>query len=124
MGAVQRGTATTETSVSSDVTQRIREAIHAGTYPPGHRLVERQLSAQLGVSHIPVREALTRLTQEGLVVRAPRRGARVAELSPVLLGEISSLRTVLECFVAERVQERWTVAAEEELGELVRQMHA
>ena len=62
-----------------------------------------------------MREALARLAEEGLVVRLPRRGARVAELSPRSLEEISSVRVVLEQFVCERVLERWTASAETEL---------
>ena len=68
-------------SLADAVADRLREGIHNGEYAPGQRLVERTLSDGLGVSHIPVREALTKLEDEGLVVRLPRRGARVAELS-------------------------------------------
>src|SRR5689334_8813336 len=94
--------------LADTVAERLREAIQSGHYPPGARLVERTLARQLSVSHIPIREALTRLEKEGIVVRHPRRGARVAELSPRLLDEISTLRAVLEGFVARRVQERWS----------------
>jgi DNA-binding GntR family transcriptional regulator len=111
-------------SVADAVAVRLRDAIHTGDYPPGARLVERALARQLAVSHIPIREALTRLEEEGLIVRQPRRGARVAELSPTALDEISSLRSVLEGFVAKRVQERLTPAAENELRVLVAQMVA
>ena len=86
----------------------LRVAIHTGQYSPGDRLVERTLSTHLGVSHIPVREALTKLEDEGLVVRLPRRGARVAQLSAVTIAEISSMRVMLERFVVRRVTERWT----------------
>jgi len=111
-------------SVADAVAGRLREAINTGDYAPGDRLVERTLAGQLAVSHIPIREALTRLQEEGLVVRLPRRGARVAELSPTLLEEISSVRAVLEGLVARRVQQRWTAAAESELRGLVAEMVA
>jgi DNA-binding GntR family transcriptional regulator len=109
-------------SLADRVVGRIREAIHEGRYPPGARLVERALAAELGVSHIPVREALTRLTDEGLVQRTPRRGARVATLTPRELDELSSLRIVLERFVVTRVQERLTAAEEKELRRMVASM--
>jgi DNA-binding GntR family transcriptional regulator len=109
-------------SLTDRVAGRIRDAIHEGRYPPGARLVERTLAAELGVSHIPVREALTRLTDEGLVERAPRRGARVATLSPRELEELSSLRIVLERFVVTRVQQRLTAAEEKELRRMVASM--
>ena len=103
---------------------QLRDLIRAGAYAPGARLVERAIAKELGTSHIPVREALARLAEEGLVVRLPRRGARVAELSPRLLEEISSMRVVLEQFVCRRVLERWTPAAEAELRRLARKMAA
>jgi DNA-binding GntR family transcriptional regulator len=109
-------------SLSDRVADRIRTAIQAGVYPPGTKLVERTIAAQLGVSHIPVREALARLADEGIVLRIPRRGAWVAELTPVGLAEISSLRIVLEGFVVRRAQERRTPAAEERLRSIAGRM--
>ena len=86
-------------SVAGRVADQLRDLIRDGAYAPGARLVERSIARELGTSHIPVREALARLAEEGLVVRLPRRGARVAELSPRMLEEISSVRVVLEQFV-------------------------
>jgi DNA-binding GntR family transcriptional regulator len=106
------------------VAAQLRNAIEEGDYPPGARLVERTLAASLGVSHIPVREALTRLEEEGLVVRLPRRGARVAQLSAAQLAEVSSLRMLLEGFVVRRVLERWNAEAAAELGGTVEEMVA
>jgi DNA-binding GntR family transcriptional regulator len=104
------------------VADQLRDLIRDGAYAPGARLVERAIARELGTSHIPVREALARLAEEGLVVRLPRRGARVAELSPRLLEEISSVRVVLEQFVCTRVLERWTASAHAELAALARRM--
>lgn len=109
-------------SVSSTVTDKLRDAIQNGSLEPGDRLVERKLADELGVSHIPVREALARLAEEGLIEREPRRGARVAALSNHELEEISSLRTVLEQFVAERAQERWSEKHEVRLRNIVESM--
>ena len=109
-------------SVAGRVADQLRDLIREGAYAPGARLVERAIARQLGTSHIPVREALARLAEEGLVVRLPRRGARVAELSPRLLEEISSVRVVLEQFVCRRVLERWTPSAHAELAGLARRM--
>jgi DNA-binding GntR family transcriptional regulator len=111
-------------SLAEAVAEHLRDGIQDGTYAPGARLVERSLAAALGVSHIPVREALARLEEEGLVVRLPRRGARVAELSDAGLAEISSLRVVLEGFVVRRVQERWTTPQRRELERMVDRMVA
>jgi len=109
-------------SAAGRVADQLRDLIRDGAYAPGARLVERSIARELGTSHIPVREALARLAEEGLVVRLPRRGARVAELSPRLLEEISSVRVVLEQFVCERVLERWTPAAHAELTRIARKM--
>jgi DNA-binding GntR family transcriptional regulator len=111
-------------SAAGRVADQLRDLIRDGAYPPGARLVERSIATELGTSHIPVREALARLAEEGLVVRLPRRGARVAELSPTLLEEISSVRVVLEQFVCRRVLERWTPRAEAELSRVARRMTA
>ncbi len=109
-------------SAVSAVAEHLRAAINGGSYPPGARLVERRIAAELGVSHIPVREAFTRLEEEGLVVRAPRRGARVAELSARALEEISTLRVVLEQLVVARVQAAWTQRAQADLQAIVDEM--
>ena len=109
-------------TVADRVAERIRDAIHDGSYAPGTRLVERSVARELGVSHIPVREALARLADEGLVDRLPRRGARVAELTRQELDEISSLRIVLEQFVARRVQAVWTPTIERQLRTVAREM--
>jgi DNA-binding GntR family transcriptional regulator len=111
-----------DASLADQAAERIREAIRNGHYTPGTRLVERELAAELGISHIPIREALARLTEEGLVERLPRRGARVAGLSLVELEELTSLRIVLEQFVAVRVQERLTPKTEAELRRIVDRM--
>jgi DNA-binding GntR family transcriptional regulator len=111
-------------SLADAVADRLREAIRNGEYTPGQRLVERTLSDRLGVSHIPVREALTKLEDEGLVVRLPRRGARVAKLSPTSVAEVSSMRVLLEAFVVRRACERWTPRAERDLTRLADRMVA
>ncbi|MFE7628412.1 GntR family transcriptional regulator [Streptomyces sp. NPDC057509] len=83
----------------------IRAGILSGAHPPGSRLRERELSERLGFSRIPVREALTRLTGEGLVVLSPRRGASVRDLSLRDIAELFDLRLSLEVFAARRAAE-------------------
>jgi DNA-binding GntR family transcriptional regulator len=81
------------TKVASD---RIRGQILDGTLKPGERLVEDRLSAELGVSRVPVREALLGLSREGLVRLEPRRGASVAEVTPRIVDELVEVRALLE----------------------------
>jgi DNA-binding GntR family transcriptional regulator len=109
-------------SLSDAVADRLRSAIWTGVYAPGDRLVERRLANEFGISHIPLREALARLTEEGLVERLPRRGARVASLTPRMLEEVSSLRVVLEQFVVRRLEGRFTPSHRAQLQLIVDQM--
>jgi len=108
--------------MSEQIAQELRDAIQSGKLKPGERLVERALATRLGVSHIPIREALGRLADEGLVERTPRRGARVAALSEKELREISSLRIVLEQFVALRAQMVWNAESEKMLRDIATSM--
>ncbi|MCU9611739.1 GntR family transcriptional regulator, partial [Escherichia coli] len=77
-----------------------------GAYAPGERLVENKLSAELGVSRIPVREALRALASEGLVLIEPRRGASVAKLSPDIVREMVEVRATLEGLNAKLAAQR------------------
>lgn len=113
-----------QANVAERIADELREAIQSGDLKPGDRLVERTLAQRLGVSHIPLREAIARLAEEGLVDRTPRRVARVAALTARELEEISSLRIVLESFVGRRVQTRWSPETERELRAIVDKMGA
>jgi DNA-binding GntR family transcriptional regulator len=83
-------------SLADDAVERLRKAIWSGRLAPDERLREEALAEFLGVSRGPIREALTRLEREGLVVRFPNRGAVVARLSPEDLDEVFSLRLAIE----------------------------
>ena len=74
----------------------IREGIRSGAIAAGSRLRLRDLAAQLGTSPMPVREAIGRLEQDGLVVRVPHRGAVVADLTPAELAHVYATRLLLE----------------------------
>lgn len=74
----------------------IRERILSGAYGPGTRVVIGSLAAELGVSALPVREAIRRLEAEGLVVFRPNAGAHVAPADPVLFDEQMTVLAVLE----------------------------
>ena len=90
------------------VAQVLRKAILDGTLPPGSQLRENPLSADLGVSRAPLREALGILADEGLIVKYPYRGAFVAEVSAIGMSEIASLRKRLEPFAIELALPRLT----------------
>ncbi|MHB0869291.1 MAG: GntR family transcriptional regulator [Chloroflexota bacterium] len=74
----------------------LRAAILAGVLGPGERLLPNELADRFNVSTMPVRQALTRLERDRLVLRNPNRGLTVAPLSIKEVEEIYSLRVVLE----------------------------
>ncbi len=75
----------------------LRGAILRGELLAGHSIRQDELAAQLGISRIPLREALRQLQAEGFVTSSPHRGVVVAALSVEELREICELRTQLEC---------------------------
>jgi DNA-binding GntR family transcriptional regulator len=78
------------------VLTELRGRISDGSCRPGSKLVAEQIGAELGVSRVPVREALKVLEGEGQVVYEPHRGYYVAELSWADLEELYRLRELLE----------------------------
>lgn len=75
---------------------RLRNAIIAGAFAPGQRLVERTLCEQLGVSRSVIREVLRHLEAEGLVETAPKQGPMVALLDWNQARQIYDIRIALE----------------------------
>jgi DNA-binding GntR family transcriptional regulator len=69
-------------NLAEDVADHIRDAILTGRLRPGERIDQDALAGELGVSRLPVREALIALDQEGLIHTLPRRGSYVQRLQP------------------------------------------
>jgi DNA-binding GntR family transcriptional regulator len=88
------------------VVEALRDRILSGAIPPGERLVESRLSEELGVSRMPVREALRQLASEGLVTIEPRRGASVTSFSPEQVRELVEVRATLEGLNAKLAAQR------------------
>jgi DNA-binding GntR family transcriptional regulator len=89
-------------SLTELVLVRIRDAIATKTLRPGSRVSEARLAAQLGVSKTPVREALMRLQEIGLVVSDGKRGTRVVQPSQALIEHAFEVRAALEGCAAYR----------------------
>jgi DNA-binding GntR family transcriptional regulator len=85
---------------------QIRQRILDNVWPPGHRALEQEVALALGMSRTPVREALMRLRNEGLVEVIPRHGVRVLPVSPTDMREIYEILTALECLAAELLARR------------------
>lgn len=88
------------------VADSIRQRIACGALAPGERLVEAHLSAELGVSRMPVREALRSLAAEGMVTIEPRRGASVTVYTPEQVQELVEVRATLEALNARLAARR------------------
>ena len=89
-------------TLTEDVYRQIRTAIVKRTLSPGERVTESALAKLLGVSKTPVREALVRLREVGLVRPDGRRGVRVVDLSSGVLGDAYEVREALELAGIER----------------------
>lgn len=95
----------------TEVTVRaLRDAIFAGSYLPGQRLVEEDISDQLGVSRIVVREAFFQLKSQGLATGEHNRGKTVAALSFDDIAELIPLRLLMESLAATWAARRITPA--------------
>src|SRR5262245_15209792 len=89
-------------TIASMTVAALRERILRGDYPEGEPLRQDALADQLGVSRIPVREALRQLEAEGLVTFNPHRGAVVSSLSLDEIDELFELRAEIECDLLRR----------------------
>jgi DNA-binding GntR family transcriptional regulator len=89
-------------TLAGAVVQALRERILDGLYPSGTQLRQEMLAAELGVSRIPIREALRQLEAEGLVTFAPHKGAVVVGFSIAEIEELFELRALLESDLIKR----------------------
>jgi DNA-binding GntR family transcriptional regulator len=87
-------------SLEEAVYDAVREGIIAGDLKPGDHLVEAQLSQEFGISKTPVREALIRLSRDGLVEQAPYRVSRVATPTEDDIRQVCELRRWIEREIA------------------------
>lgn len=88
--------------LGQELVRALEEEIVSGRIPPETRLVEEEVAQRFGISRSPVREALRRLEQDGLVFREARRGIWVAPISRADLDEVYSCRVALEGLAAEQ----------------------
>ena len=93
---------------SERVTRQLRDEIIDGARRPGSRLVERELAEALGVSRLPVREALKTLVSEGLVTPRPRSWAVVREFTTSDIADLDEVRSGLETLAFRLAAQRHT----------------
>lgn len=104
------------------VVQQITNAIVTGSLRAGDKLGETQLGEQLGVSRGPVREAIQRLEQLGLVEKIPYRGAFVSEITPRDIEELHAVREALEGVAARTLTDQQNETAVRALHTIVDEM--
>jgi DNA-binding GntR family transcriptional regulator len=107
--------------------QQVYRYIHSrlldGTFSPNQRLLPAALAREIGVSLVPVREAINQLQNEGLVVQAPHHGVFVRSTGRQEYRELMELRRVLECNAAARAARWITDVALDELKKYLDELH-
>ena len=102
-------------NLSARVYNQIKHLILCNEIMPGQKLHHQELSERLGVSRTPVREALTRLVQEGYVSFLPNRGFTCKEIRIQEAEELYDLREALEAFAVEKAIAKLTAASLDQL---------
>jgi DNA-binding GntR family transcriptional regulator len=85
-------------TIIDQIVDHIRTAIFSGKFIPGSKLKEKEISAWLGVSRMPVREAFRILEAQGLIEIEPNKGAKVSRISLEDLEDIYEARVLLEVY--------------------------
>jgi DNA-binding GntR family transcriptional regulator len=105
-----------------EASRAIREVILTGELPPGSQLRQADLAQKMRISRTPLREALMKLEQEGLIAVLPRRGFRVVELKLEEAIELYELREMLDGLAARLAAERAANDVLEVLAALINKM--
>ncbi|MBM3546073.1 MAG: GntR family transcriptional regulator [Alphaproteobacteria bacterium] len=108
----------TAATLREQVYESLREALTQGKFAPGQKLTIRSIGNALGVSVMPVREALRRLTAEGAFEMQPNRSVRVPLMTRAKIVELRDIRVALEGLAAERAAEHVTPEKIAELQQL------
>ncbi len=104
------------------VYERLRKAIIQGEYEPGSRLVIDQLAGELGVSQIPIREAIRQLEADGFLTIEPYTGATVTEISADFIFEVFALLESMEIISSRQACQSMTDAQLEAMAKHIRHM--
>lgn len=94
-------------SLSESVADSIAEAIATRVIQPGERLVETNLAEKLGVSRVPIREALKVLHAQGILSGGAHKGYRIAAFDPQVTQQVMEARLSLESFLLRDAIEAW-----------------
>jgi DNA-binding GntR family transcriptional regulator len=109
-------------STASIIARRLRTAIMQGLLPPGRQLNEADLAARFGVSRGPLREAMQRLVQEGLLRSERNRGLFVISLTPDDIRDIYTARAAVERAAVSLILRRDPAQAAARLEQVLHEM--
>ncbi|MEQ8658609.1 MAG: GntR family transcriptional regulator [Hyphomicrobiales bacterium] len=110
-------------SVAQKIEAALLDEIAAGQIAPGERLDETRLAERFGASRTPVREALGRLTAQGVLETGEGRGARVAQYSREDLAQMFEAMHEIEALCARLVAQRLTLLARSQIEEAQARCH-
>jgi DNA-binding GntR family transcriptional regulator len=102
-------------SLSDIAYDHIRQRLMRGELKPGTRLVNRALAREIGISFTPVREAINRLSSEGMIEQIPGAGAYVRRMNRAELIDLHGVREAIECYAAGEAASK---ADEDQMGQL------
>jgi len=97
-------------SVADTIAETLARRIVLGELRPGQKVGQDAVAAEFQASHVPVREAFRRLEARGLLVGEPRRGVRVAPISPAAVHEVTEMRAALEALALTQGVDRFGAA--------------
>ena len=106
------------TTITAKIQQSLAQQIIAGDLQPGHKLEEKALALQFGVSRTPIREALRELGARGLIDLVPRRGGVVAIIGIDRLSDMLDAECELEALCARLASQRMTTPEKGQLQEM------
>ena len=110
------------TSISTHIYNHLKMEILDGKLQPGDRLLVMDIARTFSVSQAPVREALERLKQEGLILSRPNKGSTVSDITPEQIRDIFAIRAMLEGYAVRESMPRLTEADYERLAHIVAEM--
>ncbi len=109
-------------SLRDEARDKLRRWIMTGQVQPGDRIIETDIARQFGTSQGPIREALARLEEEGLVARIPYKGTYATEIVPQEIYHTFRLRAQIECNGLEITMGHLSGQQMQELADIVDQM--
>lgn len=109
-------------TIREQVYDLLKAAICAGEYKPGQWLQEKEVAEQFSVSRSPVREALHRLSADGLVIEIPNKGVFVRQFTPKDIEEIFDLRVMMENYAIDKICTTCSNEGQEQLKSCLKEL--